>query len=186
VTWLREDPANLASTAQGGERVLAAAKDMAAAVNLKWWETNYLLLRRGPYLVAAGLEESVSANSKVLDGRFISLFDPELKVRKSITLTPGSRFFLLDLDAKQSAKSQVLCSAGKLFPIKQDRRSLSLVIEGVAETPAVVLIRAPNSAPKKVTLAGENLDSYEYSSQEKLLWIRFRHESRPRDLVVSF
>jgi hypothetical protein len=186
VTWLRENPANLASTAQGDARVLLATKESAAAVKVKWRETNYLLLRRGPYLVAAGLDESAPDNAKVLEGRFVSLFDPELKVRKNVTLKPGSRFFLLDLDSKQSTRSQILCASGKLYPMKQDSRKLSAVVEGVAETPGVVLIRATTAAPKSVTLAGEKLDTYEYSPEEKLLWIRFRHESRPRGLEVSF
>jgi hypothetical protein len=186
VTWLRENPANLATTVQGDARVLSSVKEATGAVNVKWRETNYLLLRRGPYLVAAGLTESVPDNSKVMDGRFISLFDSELKVRKSITLAPGSRFLLLDLDSTQSAEPRVLASAGKVLPIQQEQRVLSLMVEGVADTPGVVLVRAPNNAPERITLAGEKLETFEYSSQERLLWIRFRNESKPRELVVRF
>jgi hypothetical protein len=51
-------------------------------VGLSWTETNALALRRGPYLIAAGLDESIpNAASFVLHGRFIDLFDAQLPVR---------------------------------------------------------------------------------------------------------
>jgi hypothetical protein len=186
VTWLRENPANLANTAEGDSRVLSCAKEAAHAVNLKWRETNYLLLRRGPYLVAAVLDESVPGNSKEIKGRFINLFDSELRVRGSIILAPGSRSLLLDLDSIPSSEPRVLVSAGKVFLAKQEARSLSLMVEGVEDTPGVVLVRAPSSASPTVTFAGEKLDTFEYSSQERLLWVRFQHESTPREMVVRF
>ena len=122
----------------------------------------------------------------MIEGRFISLFDSELKVRRSITLTPGSRFLLLDLDSTPGADSRVLSSAGKVSVVKQQGRTLTLMVEGVADTPGVVLVRAPQSRSASVTLAGDKLDTFEYSAQEQLLWVRFRHESTPRELVVRF
>jgi hypothetical protein len=186
VTWLRENPANLAASADGDARVASFVKEAAGAVKLNWRETDYLLLQRGPYRIAAGLDESLPGNSKVLKGRFISLFDSELKVQQSIKVTPGSRFFLLDLDSVSGAEPRVLASAGKVSMVKQDKRSLTFLVEGVADTPSVLLIRVPKGASPSVTLAGEKLDTFEYSAQEQLLWIRFHHESSPRKLVVKF
>ena len=37
----------------------ALARTAAARAGLDWKKTNYLTLRRGPYIVAAGLDESV-------------------------------------------------------------------------------------------------------------------------------
>ena len=59
------------------------------------------------------------------------------------------------------------------------------MVEGVAETPAVVLI-AVNKAPQSIILAGEKLGTFEYSAADHLLWIRFSHESRPRELALKF
>ena len=44
----------------------------------------------GPYLIAAGLDESVpDAAPVMLRGRFISLFDPTLAVVTEVALDPG-------------------------------------------------------------------------------------------------
>jgi len=185
VIWMRENPAGLAGSAEGDARLAAVVKQAAAHARLKWRETNYLLLRRGPYVLAAGLDESVAGEPKTLRGRWVNLFDPELRVRQSVALTPGSRFFLMDLDAVRGRQPQVLASACKALPAGSGSRSLSLTVEGVANTPAVLLLRAP-ATPRSVTLAGQPLQSFHYSPEDRLLWIRFTNEATPRELVLGF
>jgi len=185
VIWMRENPASLAATPEGDTRLVATVKQAAARAHLKWRETNYLLLRRGPCVIAAGLDESVAGKPKTLRGRWVNLFDPELRVRQSVALAPGSRFFLMDLDAIRGREPRVLASACKALPTQAGKRSLALVVEGVANTPAVVLLRAP-AAPRSVTLAGQLLGDSQYSPRDRLLWVRFNNEATPRQLVMEF
>jgi hypothetical protein len=185
LVWMRENPARLASSTEGDTQLLGVLKRAALRSRLKWRETNWLLLRRGPYVVAAGLDESNSGEPKVLRGRFVNLFDPELRVRQSVICSPRTRHFLLDLDWARGGRPRVLASACKTLPAKQDRRAAAFTVEGVANTPAVVLLHSPKP-PTSVTLAGQTLAGIEYSSREHLLWIRFPNESRPRELVVNY
>lgn len=185
VLWLRENPAQLAASAAGDARLVQATKQAAARTRLKWQETNHLLLRRGPYLIAAGLDESVPGEPKELHGRFVNLFDPQLGVRKAVTLIPGSRSFLLDLEARRSREPYVLASACKALPKTPKTTQLVLTVEGVGNTPAIVLLHAPRP-PRAITLAGQAVKDFEYSATEKLLWLRFPNETRPRELEVQF
>jgi hypothetical protein len=185
VIWMRENPAGLAVSSEGDTRLVATVKQAAARARLKWRETNYLLLRRGPYVLAAGLDESVAGEPKTIRGRFVNLFDPELRVQKAITLTPASRFFLVDVDAVQGHQPRVVASACKALPGRRGARSLSITVEGVVSTPAVVLLRAP-TAPRSVTLAGQALETFEYAPGGRLLWIRFPNEATPRELAIEF
>ena len=185
VIWMRENPAGLAANAEGDARLVATVKQAAARARLKWRETNYLLLRRGPYVLAAGLDESVAGAPKTITGRLVNLFDPELRVQKAVTLTPGSRLFLVDLDAIRGRKPQVIASACKALPAKPGAHRFSMTVEGVVNTPAVVLLRAP-TAPRSVTLAGQPLTRFDYAAEEKLLWIRFTNEATPRELAIEF
>jgi hypothetical protein len=185
LAWLRENPARMATSAEGDMRLLRVVKEAAARSRLKWRETNWLLLRRGPYVIAAGLDESDPGEAKVVRGRFVNLFDPELRVRESVSCSPGTRYFLLDLDAARRGRPHVLASACKALPVKPASRSVTLIVEGVANTPAVVLLHSPK-APSSVALAGQPLQAFEYSPRERLLWIRFTNEARPRELVVNY
>jgi hypothetical protein len=143
------------------------------------------LLRRGPYLIAAGLDESIAAEPKVLRGRLVNLLDAELRVLDRVDLSPGSRLFLIDLDSLRGRHPQVLASACKALPAKADPRSPAWTVEGVPDTQAVVLFRVP-SRPKAITLAGQSLNNCQYSAADHLLWVRFNNTAQPRRLALSF
>ena len=185
VTWLRENPTQLAADNDGDTRWTRLLRQTMDQAHLDWRETSHLILRRGPYLIGAGLDESVDAPRETLHGPFINLFDPGLTVRESITLEPRSRVFLLDLHAARTREPRVLASACKTLPKTRDEGSLTLTVEGVARTPAVVLLSVPKT-PASITLADESLKSFSYSAEHGLVWIRFTNESRPRELRLRF
>jgi len=186
VTWLREHPARLAAVAEGDVRVAQAAKAAAESVQVPWRETAHLFLRRGPYLVGAGLDESLPRETETLRGRFVNLFDPELRVRTSVALSPGSRYFLLDLQTQRGNRQpQVLASACKTLPLKEEPDGLRLVVEGVPGTLAVVLLHT-SKAPLSISLAGQPVPDHTYSAADQLLWMRFQNTASPRELVLRF
>jgi hypothetical protein len=185
VIWTRENPAKLAQNVTGAERVVSLVHRAADQAKLNWLETNYLLLRRGPYVIASGLDESVGGGPKVLHGRFINLFDSQLRVQTEIRVEPGSRFLLRDLDATSAGQPEVLQSACKSLVVKRDDKSISLAVEGVGETPGMVLLQCVK-APQSITLDGEALKDFNYSEKDKLLWIRFANNAQPRTLSLSF
>ena len=183
--WLRENPAKLATSPEGDTRLIAVMKSSANRAGLNWRETNHLLLRRGPYLIAAGLDESVPGEPKQLRGRFVNLFDSALRVREAVTLSPGARYFLLDLETGRGSGPRVLASGCKTLPVKSGAEGLSLMVEGVGKTPAIILMRAPKP-PREIMLGGQALKDFDYSATGRLLWVRFPNESAPRELRVRF
>jgi hypothetical protein len=183
--WLRERPAGLSTSAEGAAQVVAAAKLAAGRVGLNWRETNHLLLRRGPYVIAAGLDESIEGNPHTLSGRFVNLFDSELRVQNDISIIPGSRWFLLDLDAVHASRPHLLASACKALLQAQTDDQISFAVEGVGETSAIMLL-ASRKAPRAVTLDGRRVTTFDYSVKERLLWIHFANNGLPHDLVVQF
>lgn len=183
--WLRERPANLSTSAAGAERVVNTVKLAAGVIGLKWQEKNYLLLRRGPYVIAAGMDESIAGQPRELAGRFVNLFDSTLSVQTNLTINPGSRQFCLDLDMAQTGKTHLLASACKALLKTTTRKEISFTVEGVAHTPAIVLLES-SKRPQSVTLNGKKLEAFEYSAKEKLLWIHFENETSPRELVINF
>ena len=184
VIWRRENPVQFAASAAGAEQVVALAQQAAKFAGLKWRETSSLVLRRGPYVVAAGLDESIAGKPKTLRGHFINLFDPELRVQEKIELLPGSRFFLRDLDYGRTTALQLLASAGRALPEKSPVKSPAFLVEGAAQTPAVMLLHCAH-APLAVTLDGQPVTDIQFSKPGHLLWIRFTNEASPRQLVVN-
>jgi len=185
IIWLRESPVEFALHAEAEKRLAGVIQAAIAKNGGEWKETNHLLLRRGPYLVAAGLDESVEVPVKTLNGRFVNLFDASLALQREVKLGPSTRCLLLDLDAVKSEKPRLLASACKALPLERTDGTLAWTVEGVADTPAVMLVSSAK-APKTVSLEGRPLDSHEYSAAEGLLYIRFPNTSAPRELTVEF
>lgn len=183
--WLQHRPADLSTGADGAEQVMDLAKLAAKFIGLDWNEKNYLLLRRGPYVVAAGLDESIDGPPHVLNGRFVSLFDSELRLQKRISLNPGSRHFLIDVDAARNGGPQLLASACRSRLKNQTGRQIEFSVEGIAQTAAIMLLQSPQP-PQSVTLDGTKLTTFDYSAEEKLLWIRFDNSASRRDLTIAY
>lgn len=186
VLWARKSPVDCGSTWQGSLDLVQAARTAAERAGLAWKVTSHMALRRGPYIIGAGLDESpVEIAPKVLRGRFVNLFDPQLRVQRAVTLTEGVRVFLLDLDAVQTAAPRVLASASKILPSRSENGTRTWTVEGVGDTQSIILISTPK-APKSVRLGGRPLESYSYDAAENLLHLRFANEPRPRELAVEF
>ena len=185
VIWLRRSPVDFALHPEAEARFAEVLKAAVTKSGQEWKETSHLILRRGPYFVAAGMDESVAGESKTLKGRFVNLFDPELKVQREVEVKEGTRAFLLDLDAVKSDAPRMLASACKALPLKRDDGGPAWTVEGVADTPAVVLISTAK-APRSVTLGGQTLETFTHSAEEGLLYIRFPNTSGPRELEVKF
>jgi hypothetical protein len=189
--WVHRDPAQLAASAEGdallAEVVRKAAKGLEAAPfpHFRWSETNCLFLRRGPYVIAAGLDESIGGPARSLQGRFINLFDSELRLRREVALSPGSRYVLLDIDAPEVAGRALLAAACRAVPLKQGADETSLMVEGVENTPGAVLLRAAR-APRSVLLAGNPIELVHYEAENGLVWVRFTNQAAPRELSVQF
>ena len=92
---LRELDANraaLEASETGDVRLVTCVKQASALRGVVWHEANRFLLKRGPYLIGAGLDETVSADPTIVKGRFINLFDAELRLRERRPETRLARF----------------------------------------------------------------------------------------------
>jgi hypothetical protein len=187
VIWIHKNPADLAASAEGDKVLVDALRQAVGngSHSFQWNETNDLLLRRGPYVIAAGLDESIEGPARTLHGRFVNLFDAELKLQKDVTLSPGMRFVLLDIDASQMRQPPLLAAACGAVPQKQSKVEMSYMIEGVENTPGIALFKLPH-APRTVQLQGQVLDDITYDAGQGLLWVRFKNEAAPRTLSLQF
>ena len=179
------NPASLAREKDGDVTLITALREAARTSRAKWAEANHLVLRRGKYVIAAGIEESIPGQAKRLTGRFVNLFDPELRALDGVTLTPGTRYFLLDLDQARGREPAVLASACKVVTQPFVRGTLLCQVEGVAGTPAVILLRSPRP-PRQVSLDGRSLASFHHDAARGVLRINLTNEARCRTLGVSY
>lgn len=185
VIWLRENPAEMAASADSDKELVEIAKEAAPLAGVEWSEKNYLMLRRGPYVIAAGLDDSIGGEPRVLKGHYIDLFDSTLSVQDRITISPGMRFYLLDLDRIHSGMPSVLASACRMTALGRTRRRFTAFVEGVAGTQAIILMKTA-APPRSIRLGHMQLKNFSYSTDDQLLRIHFANESSQRKLSIVF
>lgn len=158
VLWHSRSPAALSYDPTGANFVANASKTAAEAVGLGWRESRVLVLRRGPYLIAAGLDapDSECPAARPLHGRYINLFDPNLPLLKKITVAPGQRFFLLDAAANSSRQPRILAAACRITGEAASRTGLQFHASGIGGTQAVVCVALPRH-PKLVLVDGRQV-----------------------------
>lgn len=177
-------PAGLSRSKDGADRVRTWVKSAMKEIGVEWKETGSLVLRRGPYIIAAGLEEPVGdTGTHTLTGRFIPLFDANAPVIQDYEVKPGSRALLVDLG--RTATPCILAAACRVNQIQISGDGITCNVDGQAETNAVMCFAIP-SPPKSVTLAGTPLpaDALEYS--DGVLRIRFENTVDRRELDVRW
>ncbi len=146
-------PAALTRSPEGASKVIGLAKEACGLAGLKWAETSYLLLRRGPYVIAAGLDEAEDLPVRTIEGRFIDLFSPTLEIKRSVTLAPGSRVLLMDLAKVGGSKPCVLASASKVLGVETGSGGMRFHSEGPEGVTCATRVALP-SEPSSATADG--------------------------------
>ncbi len=122
--------------------VKKAYEQVAKAGNLA--TKNNFLLERGPYTIAAVLEENPDEKPLQIKGPVIDLFDPELPVLSEKIIAPGHQGFLYNLNRiKNRNKPQVLAAASRIYEEKIIGRSYSFLAKSPSFTQNVIRILLP-------------------------------------------
>jgi len=178
LVYLRRSPTAIAHDVHGASWLFDKVRKNTQG--FKWVESGSLVLRRGPYIVAAGLDETDAAPVK-LKGHLIDLFDASLKVTDSVTVEPGSRHLFVDLE---KFKGRVVAASGQVIPTKFDSNTWSGTIEGIADTQGVLVLRMPKR-PTSATIDGQILAISSYDESQHLAYYRFPLQARPQTIRVG-
>lgn len=147
-------PASLSRAPDGAKTLLGLCREACSLALLEWRETSHLMLKRGPYVIAAGLDETDDLPVKTIEGSFVDLFSATLEVRSAVKLSPGTRALLLDLHKLDRSHPLVLASASKVLGIEVKDGMLRFHSEGPEGTTCATRIALPSEA-KSATADGK-------------------------------
>jgi hypothetical protein len=165
VRFLANRPASFADDPAG---LVTALRELAEAGGHTWQPTNWLAVRRGPYLVGAVLD-----GTHVVEGTYLDLLDPHLGVVRRRELGPGELTWLRDLTYDDVP---LPASAGRIADWHQDDSAITFTCEaprGVQVTTAVRLPAEPTTV---------NVDSH-YDPDLQIL--RLTHPGSPTGTRIT-
>lgn len=186
VLYVPRNPSTLSHATTGSDEVMGYVQRARGEAAKPLQQTNALVLRRGPYVIAAGLDAgSAKVAPTTVKGTLVDLFDARLAVRHELTVGPGTRAFLLDVDRVDTAKPQVLAASAKVTDEHATATSLRFSVEGIDATEAAVRVLAAH-VPKAVTLDGQPLQWEQDDAGGKTFLLRFGNKSTAQRLVLQF
>jgi hypothetical protein len=181
----RKHPAWFTRSAEAAERLARLVRRGLTAAGGRYVERNSLVLRRGPYVIAAVMDESVRDEPLRLRGRFVDLLDAALPVRTEVRLEPGRQAWLLDLDRVAARRPAALAAAGRIESWQAAARSVRCVLTTMAGVGVSVRLALP-AEPKAVTVDGKPCGRVEWHGPSGTVLIRYAGGTQPAELVVSW
>lgn len=159
-----ESPAALAHEPAGGDVVRRYVHQALDHVKLTWTEQNSFVLYRGPYIIAAGMDESNIETNTILDGKFVNLFDSKLEILTDIEIVPNSRWLLYDLKHIQE-EAWVIAASGIVRDEIVENRQIKFNLSGAEGTTAVARVLLPES-PQTISVS-----DWEWNAESRTLFL---------------
>jgi hypothetical protein len=187
---LRKNPKEFVMDLDGSKRFIGLIKeafeDAAKAGKLVYKNSFYV--QRGPYDIISVIDESTSEEPFVVKGPVIDLFDPELPILTTKSITPGHQALLYNLKRVANKKQpQVLAAASRIYSEVVTAHQYSFVSKSPAKTTNSVRVLLPVE-PKKTLLsnsAGDQLTEVKSSwdAGSKTLYLSF--ENSPNGTTIN-
>lgn len=183
VYLVRKDPKELIMQEKGDNDFISMVKN-AYENDVKagnFITKNNFVLERGPFVIAAVLDESPSKEPLALNGSFIDLFDPELPILNQKIIQPGTQSYLFDITKVENKnKPQVLAAASRVTDEIVTKNNYQFIAKSPANTNNMMRILL-SSKPIKVTAkTGDKellITNNDWDEKSKTLLLGFQNYS---------
>jgi len=179
VRVLADKPSEIARRADGADTILSLLKEVYALRGEPLVTQNYLMLRRGPFIVAAVLDESQSDRPLRIMGSLVNLFDAALPVVTECILQPGQRALLYDLEwaRKNDASAKVAAASARVTNERLEPGAFVFTTRGPVNTTANIRVLLPKP-PRGVALEPEQPCEQTWDERSATLVLRFSNTAQ--------
>ncbi len=173
VRVVAERPRDLQESMEGAQKVRDWVSEMLERRGEQLETQAYLCVRRGPYVLASVLDETLVENPEVrFRGQFVDLFDPALPVVSGRVLHANERTLLYDIDwaRRKGMKTKVLAAGTRIRDEAREGSRLRFTTRGPSGTAARVRILLPGKPRAARTTPPVDLEQ-RWDSQSSTLWM---------------
>jgi len=143
---------------------------------------NHFYLERGPYCIAAVMEESTDHEPLIVQGPVIDLYSPDLPILNKKIVYPGQQAFLYNLKRPLPVKKpKVLASAARIYNEIFNDNHYRFTAKSPAKTINAMQISLPRK-PKSIHIKDTNNKKYsliksEWNNDTKTLFLKFENQA---------
>ena len=119
--------------------------DVLRQADIPWQDRNDLTLHRGPYLISAVMDESVSDEPRVLEGLFADMLGTGFPIVHRKTVMPDSSAILFDFSKIQRETFRVIGTSARVEETEIGEDSFTLRLRAADRIRAWIRVRLPGS-----------------------------------------
>ena len=147
---------------------------------IHWTYRNDLTLRRGPYIISSVMNQSVSEDSKIFEGRFVDLLENDYPIITRKEVKPDECALLLDLHKVESEPFRVLGTAARVLSADETEDGLALKLKAADRVKVYTRLKLP----KKMVVA-EASTAVEASWDEDSSSLLLSYDSTGDEITVT-
>ncbi|WJH29556.1 hypothetical protein N6H13_01835 [Paenibacillus sp. CC-CFT742] len=182
MVWLNEHPAEFTRSRAGADRLRQSVQDIIAELNppaIQWQPRPYFKIRRGPYIIASALNESVCEEFLVIPGPVVDLFDSKLSVLSQVVLKPGEQALLYDVEAGRPTNGEVslIAASSRIESLSESGTGFQFLAKGPARLQATARLYSkvkPVSA--QYIVQGQAVSAaWEWDPDSQTVFVQYEH-----------
>ena len=179
----RKHPAYYTRSEKAADEYRGVIEKASKAVGLKYEESNSLELKRGPYVIAACLEESVSDKPLVLEGLFVDIYNAKLEVVEKVVLKPGQRAWLMDMDKLEKGKNEPVASSARFESWSENVDGVKFELKSPKNVKVVGRVRL-SSKPGRMVVDGKAFDGFSWDDKSSTLFFDLGKDSMKHNVEL--
>ena len=148
-------PAKICLTKELADQYRSFVKDVLSRTGSQWVYGNKLTLRRGPYVINAVMDESVTNEPMVLQGTFCDMFEPTFPIVHEKVVQPDENTLLFDFSKVADKLWCVVGTSSRIFSMDCDDNGFQFDCKGADNVHANIRLKLPH-AVGKVSAQDEN------------------------------
>ncbi len=180
---LPKNPALFGCSFENAEKFRSFFEKTVANENITVEYKNHLMLKRNEYIIAAVLDESISDEPLEIKGDFADMFASDFNILHDVTLLPGEKCMLMDLNEIKDEKLRIIGTSVRVNSMEQCGNSVKINIYGASNFKANIRIKTPFEI-KEATIDGEKCE-FVYDEKSKTVLLSFDSVAKEREIILK-
>lgn len=178
-------PAKISATPKMTENYRNMVKDVLTGRGAQWHYRNDLTLYRGPYIISAVMNESATDESKVFEGLFVDLLQPEYPVITEKEVPVDGNTILFDLAKIDGENVRVIGTGARIYSLDVKETTFQLQAKAADQIEVYMRLRLPQK-PKRMAAQDGTALEYGWDEASRTVWVHYTSQNQLLNITGEF
>lgn len=182
-------PARICLEAALADSYRRLVKDALAAESIDWQYRNDLTLHRGPYIISAVMDESVTEEKKTFDGLFADMLENDYRIITHKEIAPDESALLFDFSVIEEEEFRVIGTSARVESAALTSDGLDLRLKTADKIKAFTRVRLPRAVTQVSAKAEDGSMtevSMEWDETTRTLLVGYDSQAKAVEVTCRF